>query len=186
MVVVEDIPHCNGIILISGPSRGGKSRWAEHLLSGYESVSYIATSAKREQDPDWEYRLQLHRDRRPEHWTVFEASTDIVDVINNIPSSEAILIDSLGGLVAYNLDQSSNQWDLLVDDLIQTLRQHVRTILIVIEETGWGVVPNTASGCLFRDRLGKMAQDLEAYSNDSWLVIQGRAINLKHISISVP
>ena len=49
------------LVLVSGPSRGGKSRWAEHLLSEDLDVSYVATSPDRPDDQDWQARLELHR-----------------------------------------------------------------------------------------------------------------------------
>ena len=48
------------------------------------------------------------------------------------------------------------------------------TVVIVIEETGWGVVPATAIGGTFRDRQGELAQVLERHADASWLVVQGR------------
>ena len=56
----------------------------------------------------------------------------------------------------------------------------------VIEETGWGVVPPTAIGGLFRDRLGALAQRLDRQATRSWLVLQGRAVDLHAFSEPVP
>ena len=36
---------------------------------------------------------------------------------------------------------------------------------LVLEETGWGVVPETKSGNLFRDRMGELSQQLEIISD---------------------
>lgn len=185
MEVVSSYRPSQGLTLISGPSRGGKSRWAEHLLSEYNDVTYVATSSKRQHDQDWQNRLKKHQDRRPKEWTVIESERELIRIVKNL-STDGVLIDSLGGFVACHLDQSAKEWDFLVNELIQTLKQHSSKVLIVIEETGWGVVPGSVSGCLFRDRLGKMAQDLEEFSIASWLVIQGRALNLKELGISVP
>ena len=52
---------------------------------------------------------------------------------------------------------------------------------MVIEETGWGVVPATAIGGTFRDRQGELAQVLERHASASWLVVQGRAVDLHSI-----
>ena len=58
--------------------------------------------------------------------------------------------------------------------------------VLVIEETGWGLVPPTAIGGLFRDRLGSLAERLNTLADDSWLVIQGRALNLHQLGQPVP
>ena len=61
-----------------------------------------------------------------------------------------------------------------------------QTIVLVVEETGWGVVPPTAIGGLFRDRLGQLGQRLNDQADESWLVVQGRALNLHQLGIPVP
>jgi len=47
-------------------------------------------------------------------------------------------------------------------------------------------VPPTAIGGLFRDRLGALAQRLEGLASRSWLVVQGRAIDLHQVGLRVP
>ena len=59
-------------------------------------------------------------------------------------------------------------------------------VVMVVEETGWGIVPATKIGGLFRDRQGWLAQCLEQHASESWLVIQGRAVNLSQLGILVP
>ena len=58
--------------------------------------------------------------------------------------------------------------------------------MVVIEETGWGVVPPTRIGGLFRDRLGALAQDLDRIADAAWLVVQGRALDLHGLGCLVP
>ncbi|HEY9738125.1 MAG TPA: bifunctional adenosylcobinamide kinase/adenosylcobinamide-phosphate guanylyltransferase, partial [Trichocoleus sp.] len=57
------------ITLVTGPTRSGKSEWAEHLAqqSG-KSVVYIATSQVAADDLEWAARLEKHRQRRPTTW----------------------------------------------------------------------------------------------------------------------
>ncbi len=186
MAVANTNPILHGLTLVSGPSRGGKSRWAEHLVKQFESVTYIATSSKRDCDLNWQQRLQKHRNRRPKHWSVIESGPDLKNAITQLPRSDVVLIEALGGFVTWHLDQSSSNWRALKNDLLQTIKQHDAHIVIVIEETGWGVVPSTSNGGLFRDRLGKLSQELEPLAADSWLVLQGRALNLKALGIAVP
>lgn len=179
-----DVP--NGLIVISGPSRGGKSRWAEHLLSTQERVTYIATSAHRSNDPSWDERMRLHRERRPSHWQLREPGLKLAECIRREQATQALLIDALGGFTAATLDCNDHQWELEVEQLIQSLLTRTRPTVIVVEETGWGVVPATVIGGLFRDRQGWLAQQLEQQAADSWLVVQGRALNLSQLGILVP
>ena len=61
-----------------------------------------------------------------------------------------------------------------------------QTCVVVIEETGWGVVPPTLIGGRFRDRLGSLAQSLDRQAHSAWLVLQGRAVDLHALSQRVP
>ena len=194
MVVVESTirlePPVAGessrLILVSGPARSGKSRWAEHLLHHHPVVTYVATAASRPHDRDWQMRLEAHRKRRPDHWSVAESGAELVNVIDNLASGQSVLIDALGGFVAHHLDSSASDWDLLCERLIASIRSSHCTFVLVIEETGWGVVPPTRIGGLFRDRLGSLAQALDRVADGAWLVLQGRALDLHALGHEVP
>jgi adenosylcobinamide kinase/adenosylcobinamide-phosphate guanylyltransferase len=77
-------------------------------------------------------------------------------------------------------------WAQACDALLKALQQTAGEVLIVSEQTGWGVVPATAIGGLFRDRLGALEQRLVAHAQACWLVVCGRAIDLFACSLSVP
>lgn len=175
-----------GLVLVSGPSRGGKSRWAEHLVASCAEVTYIATSPARPDDASWQQRLKLHRERRPSQWHLLECDGQLLDAVNKAPEHHALLIDALGGFTAAYLQVDSDQWNTLETDLLRTLKQRLEPVVMVIEETGWGVVPPTAIGGLFRDRQGRFAQRLALQANRSWLVVQGRALDLHALGQAVP
>ena len=174
------------LILVSGPARSGKSRWAEHLLNNHPVVTYIATAAARPQDLDWQQRLDAHRQRRPEHWTVAESGGELVEAIKTLVPGQSVLIDALGGFVAHHLELDASDWSLLCEQLIASITSSRCICVLVIEETGWGVVPPTRIGGLFRDRLGALAQDLDRIADAAWLVVQGRALDLHGLGCLVP
>ena len=88
--------------------------------------------------------------------------------------------------MAAHLDQDNQNWQQLTDQLSDCLTSIEQTIVLVVEETGWGVVPPTAIGGLFRDRLGQLGQRFNAQADESWLVVQGRALNLHQLGFPVP
>ncbi len=174
------------LILVSGPARSGKSRWAEHLLHNQPVVTYIATAAARPKDLDWQKRLETHRQRRPDHWNVAECGGELVEVITSLNPGQFVLIDALGGFVAHHLELDAFAWSVLCERLIFSLSSSRCTCVLVVEETGWGVVPPTRIGGLFRDRLGALAQQLDGVADAAWLVIQGRALDLHALGQVVP
>ena len=176
----------NRLILVSGPARSGKSRWAEHLLHHHPVVTYIATAAACPEDSEWQKRLELHRQRRPDHWALAESGGELVEVVQSLAPGQSVLIDSLGGFVAHHLDLNGPAWNLRCERLIRTITSSHCTCVLVIEETGWGVVPPTRIGGVFRDRLGALAQQLDCVADEAWLVVQGRALDLHALGHRVP
>ena len=176
----------NRLILVSGPARSGKSRWAEHLLHNQPVVTYIATAAARPKDVEWQTRLELHRRRRPAHWGLAESGGELVEVVESLVPGQSVLIDALGGFVAHHLEMNGTAWNRLCERLISSITASQCTCVVVIEETGWGVVPPTRIGGVFRDRLGVLAQKLDGVADDAWLVVQGRALDLHALGHRVP
>ena len=73
-----------GLITISGPINSGKSQLAEFLIKEQESITYIATSRPRENDLEWERKINKHRNRRPDSWNLIEYPQDICKTIQSI------------------------------------------------------------------------------------------------------
>ena len=73
-----------GLISITGPTKSGKSQLAEFLVKEQKSVTYIATSKPRLNDPVWQKRIDLHRMRRPDSWKLIEYPKDICKEIKSI------------------------------------------------------------------------------------------------------
>ena len=191
-MVVDPLPE-RGLVLISGPSRGGKSGWAEHLAAGWSGpVAYLATGQAAGADPAWAERVRLHQQRRPGGWQVEEVGARLVERLQERAGSEAsepaplLLIDSLGTWLAWHLEESAERWQRRCDQLQAALAAQPGPVLLVVEETGWGVVPPTAIGGLFRDRLGALQQALMGRCHTAWLVVAGRALNLTALGVPVP
>jgi adenosylcobinamide kinase/adenosylcobinamide-phosphate guanylyltransferase len=193
-MAADPLPH-RGLLLISGPSRGGKSGWAEHLAHGWSGpVLYLATGPSGEGDPSWQERVELHRDRRPGHWHCLEVGAELVQQLQRLaakPQAQSdappcLLIESLGTWVAWHLEEAEPLWRHRCEALLEALVAQPGPVLLVVEETGWGVVPPTAIGILFRDRLGALQQRLMGCSVGAWLVVAGRALDLFNLGTPVP
>ena len=141
-----------GLITITGATKSGKSQLAEFLIKDQESITYIATSKPRDNDPGWNERIKVHRERRPETWNFIEYPFDVCKVINSIGNNESILLDSLGGVVEQFLMESEDKWQLFQSRLITSLIKKNLGIIVVAEEVGCGIVPATRIGHIFRER----------------------------------
>ena len=81
---------------------------------------------------------------------------------------------------------SDNEWNQLSDFFTTEILNHSGDVCIVIEEVGWSLLPNTSSGLLFSERLTMLSQSLYKYSTQSWLVLNGRAIDIQTYGILIP
>lgn len=168
------------IILVTGPARSGKSEWAESIATSSKSVIYLATAQIDTSDLEWVERIEQHRHRRPQSWQTCQVPyLDLIDAIANAPAASCLLIDSLGTWVANLLEQEDTKWQASVQSLLLTLQQvQAQDVILVAEETGWGVVPAYTSGRIFRDRLGNLVRRISSISQAVYLVTGGYALNL--------
>lgn len=168
---------------MTGPARSGKSEWAEHLAQrSQKAVVYVATAQIDETDLDWQARIEQHQMRRPAAWTTLHVPVELPQTIQTATSETCLLVDSLGTWLANLLDQDDATWNQTVQHLLQSLNQTAGRIILVAEETGWGVVPAYPLGRIFRDRLGHLTRQVGTIANPVYLVTAGYALNLTRLA----
>ena len=178
----SDLKIQQQLILVTGAARCGKSEWAETLaLNSNKAVTYIATATIDPEDLEWQSRIARHQQRRPANWQTLVAVVDLAATIDRSRDSDCLLVDSLGTWVANLLDRSDDEWMNLTQALLDSLQTSLATVILVAEETGWGVVPAYPSGRLFRDRLGMLSRQIGAISDPVYLVTGGHALNLARL-----
>lgn len=175
------------LIVVTGPTRSGKSDWAEALAKrSQQSVLYMATSLSNPEDLEWQARIEAHRDRRPQVWTTLEVPHALSDAIRGASGRCCILVDALGTWVANGLEQSAEAWGRTEADFLEALYSSPNRVILVAEEVGWGIVPAYPMGRLFRDRLGALVRSASAMSDQVYLVAAGYALDIKQLGQAVP
>lgn len=168
------------ITLVTGPSRSGKSEWAENLaLASPLPVVYLATAQDYPDDPEWQARIMAHRQRRPLSWQVREVPIDLPQTLSSIEPQTFVLIDSLGTWVTNLLED--REWDRYKQELLLVLQNTQIEIAIVAEEVGWGLVSVYPLGRLFCDRMGNLVRQISQFSDRVVLVVAGYALELNQI-----
>lgn len=175
------------VILVTGAARSGKSEWAEELAQrSHKQVTYIATAQLDPADPEWQQRIQRHQQRRPAAWATQWIPEKLAAAVQCMTEEDCFLIDSLGTWLANLLELDEQTWHTQVAALLQQLEQTDGTVILVAEETGWGVVPAYAAGRLFRDRLGHLIRQVGAIATTVYLVTGGYAVNVSAIGTPLP
>ena len=175
--------------LITGGARSGKSALAERLAADHAVVTYVATSGHRPDDPEWQHRVTLHRERRPAHWSTVE-TTDVPGVLSSAPAGSVVLVDCLALWLTAQLDdldawRRTDDVDAVraeaadrITALVDALERAPADAVLVTNEVGMGVVPATASGRLFRDLLGMLNVQVAAACQETTLVVAGIPVPL--------
>ena len=159
------------ITLVLGGARSGKSAIAESLAAELgDDVVYLATAVV--EDPDFAARVAQHRRRRPPTWRTVECGAALPDALRR-HAGQPVLVDSLGTWVA-----SLPDFVVDVTDLIEALGARTAPTVVVSEEAGLGVHPETEVGRRWRDALGTVNQAVATAADEALLVVAGRVLRL--------
>ena len=175
------------LILVTGPARSGKSEWAETLAAhSGKSVTYVATAQTNDTDLEWQARIERHRQRRPSNWQTEHVPVNLGNLLLSTPDSTCLLVDSLGTWLANVLDQDDATWTMTQNTFISAIQQTSSMVILVAEETGWGVVPAYPIGRTFRDRLGTLTRHIGSIADQTYLVTAGHILNLTQLGTPLP
>lgn len=170
--------------LVTGGARSGKSSYAESLLRAEPAVDYVATSERDENDPEWMARIAAHVARRPASWRTIE-TTDVAAVL--AADGPPVLVDCLGVWLARLLDETGFWTDrdgaearvrAGIDRLAAALAASRRTVVLVTNEVGSGIVPADAGSRGFRDWLGVLNASVADACERVVLCVAGRVLEL--------
>lgn len=195
------------LVVVTGGARSGKSAFAErlaaHLAAASQSgVTYVATAEAR--DAEMAARIGRHRRRRPASWRTVEAPRDATGALQAAGPHDVVLLDCVTLLVANWLAAHAEAAgvDLTGSDALPVETQQVlaeRVVegaealvaaavrrsgwtVFVTNEVGWGVVPPTPLGRLYRDVAGQVNRRLADAAQAVYLVVAGQAVEVKALS----
>jgi adenosyl cobinamide kinase/adenosyl cobinamide phosphate guanylyltransferase len=135
-------------------------------------VLYLATGWADPGDDDMATRIERHRARRGPEFALLEVAAELPGALREHGNRPA-LVDGLGTWVARFPDFAAP-----ADDLVDALRARSAPTVVVSDEVGLGVHPETEVGRRFRDALGLLNQLVAAAADRSYLVVAGRAVEL--------
>jgi len=166
------------ITLVLGGARSGKSRYAERLVESAAGCgTYCATAEAG--DAEMAERIAAHRARRGAFWRTVEAPLELGPTIAaEAAPMRPILVDCLT-LWLSNLLLAGWQPDREAGELCWTLRNAAGPVVLVANEVGMGLVPETLLGRTFRDAAGRLNQEIAALADRVVFVAAGLPLVLK-------
>lgn len=163
------------VTLILGGARSGKSARAEALTT--PPRAYIATAEAL--DDEMAARIALHRADRGAGWTLAEAPLELAPAIGaQAVDGTSVLVDCLT-LWLSNLLGAGRDPAPETDALIAALNAAPGRIILVSNEIGLGLVPETPVGRAFRDAQGRLNQRIAAIADRVEFVAAGLPMVLK-------
>jgi adenosylcobinamide kinase/adenosylcobinamide-phosphate guanylyltransferase len=168
--------------LVLGGARSGKSAFAEKLVadSGLAKV-YLATATAG--DDEMKARIARHRVQRGEGWTTVEEPLALVDALTREATrGRAVLVDCLT-LWLSNLMLAERDPDIEARRLTRFLGVARYPVVLVSNEVGLGLVPDTPLGRSFRDAQGRLNQIVAALVPNVVFIAAGLPLWLKRPSV---
>lgn len=175
----------NRLILVTGGARSGKSLFAEQLVAETASRKfYLATCPVF--DGELAERIARHKARREaDDWRTIEEQLDLGSALRQAAASggDGILIDCLtlwiNNLLFEDPGLSEDDMARKAEELVAALREGPPVCVLVINEVGLGIVPESPLSRRFRDLSGRCAQIVAAAADEVYFTVAGIAKRIK-------
>lgn len=134
------------------------------------------------QDRDLDHRVRLHRVRRPAGWGTLElGGGELGRVLKAAEEWEAVLVDSLTLWVSAQMLEGGDEEGMLevFDRFLEGAGALASPFILVSDEVGLGVVPESRAGRKFRDVLGSINQRAAAVAEEVHLCVAGLGVRIK-------
>ena len=165
------------VTLVLGGARSGKSAYAEALVEAAGRGLYLATAEAG--DAEMAERIRLHQQRRGETWITVEEPLDLAGALNRYAEpGRPILVDCLtlwlSNVMAAGRDPAGE-----ATVLAEELSVLEGPVVLVSNEVGLGLVPETPLGRAFRDHAGKLNQKIAQKAGRVVFMAAGLPLTLK-------
>jgi adenosylcobinamide kinase/adenosylcobinamide-phosphate guanylyltransferase len=171
------------VTLMLGGARSGKSTYAEKLVTGTlygaapRPAVYIATAEAG--DVEMATRIMAHRSRRGAAWTTIEEPLQLGVALEKAAThGRPVMVDCLT-LWLSNLMHVGADLDEATDELLASLEGYAAPVVLVSNEVGLGLVPETPLGRVFRDAQGRLNMRMAERADRVILMTAGLPLTLK-------
>ncbi len=162
------------VTLLIGGVRSGKSSLAVEIGRRHDGeVVFIATAEPF--DDDTRSRIARHRDERPS-WPTIETPLELGAAIAAAPAAALLIVDCVTVWVGNELHHRGG---VDATPVAAALSERSGPSVVITNEVGLGVHPETELGRRYRDDLGRVNQAIAAVATTTLLLVAGRALRLE-------
>jgi adenosylcobinamide kinase/adenosylcobinamide-phosphate guanylyltransferase len=168
------------VILVGGGVRSGKSAFAlERARSIGKRRAFLATAQPF--DREMTERIALHRSERGDDFKTIEEAIAIAERLDELQDIDVVVLDCVTIWLSNLMlcDRSLKQILADVDELVAVVARRRFSTIIVTNEVGMGVVPETPLGRTFRDVCGLTHQRLAREADEIDVAILGSVLQIK-------
>jgi adenosylcobinamide kinase / adenosylcobinamide-phosphate guanylyltransferase len=172
------------LILVTGGSRSGKSRFAQALaLQAQGPHVYVATAQAL--DEEMTLRIRAHRRTRPAAWALIEEPLRVPEAVGGaLVSARTVLLDCvtlwMSNLLIADEAFDEAEAEAAAGRLVAAGRGAPgRALIIVTNEVGSGVVPDNALARRFRDCAGRANEVLAQGADEVYFLVSGIPLRIK-------
>jgi adenosylcobinamide kinase / adenosylcobinamide-phosphate guanylyltransferase len=164
------------VTFVLGGARSGKSRYAEQVVTEQPGPwTYIATAQPF--DDEMRDRIAIHRQRRGAGWSTIEAPIALVEALAQAGPSP-VLVDCLT-LWLTNVMLAGHDVIAGLSELEEAIERRATPTVLVSNEVGLGIVPETPLGRQFRDMAGLVNQRIAALADRVVFMVAGLSMTVK-------
>lgn len=171
--------NLNRVILIFGGARSGKSSLAGSLAGKwFRKPLYVATGEAL--DAEMAERIRLHKKARGRKWSCIEEPLEVAKVLGALPACDGVLLDCLTLWLSNVMHREGNAAVAKrTKQLAAALACAGKPVIVVSNEVGMGIVPESRLGREFRDLAGWLNQDIARVADTVVFVAAGLPLVLK-------
>jgi adenosylcobinamide kinase/adenosylcobinamide-phosphate guanylyltransferase len=175
------------IILIGGGARSGKSRFALTLARQLGARRLFVATAQAKDD-EMHARIQKHQESRGPDFPTLEEPLALANALREVKDVDVVVIDCLTLWLANLLlaGKTPAQIETRVRELGDVLGRRTFHAIVVTNEIGLGIVPETPLGRLFRDVAGSAHQQLSQAADEVYFAVLGTLLRLKPAPAFIP
>lgn len=168
------------LIFLTGPVRSGKSRRAVDLARAWgDDVVFVATYRKSGDDAEMDERVRRHRAERPA-WRTLEGPVKLAEALAMMePAPAGVVLDCLTLWLGDRFAETDEAIVAAWEEELARAKAAPWPMIVVGNEVGWSLVPESAELRRFRDLAGTLGQRTAAAADEAWLCVAGCAVRLK-------